>query len=108
MVLLRCNIFRASYVHLIKDTDTGSMYCRDMQVRFLKVKTLLNNAFKIPFILFTAFRSKIQRGGGGGEGPHIQLRVVFTCTSYQFSSFFPFGKAEKPKMRGVGTGGENS
>ena len=66
MVLLRCNIFRASYVHLIKDTD--SMYCRDMQVRFLKVKTLLNNAFKIPFILITAFRSKIQRGVGGGGG----------------------------------------
>ena len=45
MVFLRCNFFRASCLHLIKDTD--SMYCMDMQRRFFKVKTLFNNAFKL-------------------------------------------------------------
>ena len=40
---LRRNFFRASFLHLIKDTDIA---CRDMQLRFFKVKTLLNDAFK--------------------------------------------------------------
>ena len=45
MLLLRCNSFRASFLYLIKDTD--SMY-RDMQLRyFFRVKTLLNNAFNV-------------------------------------------------------------
>ena len=45
MMLLKYKFFRASFLHLTKDTD--SMYIGPiMQLRFfLKVKTLLNNAF---------------------------------------------------------------
>ena len=40
MMLLKYNFFKASFAHLIKDTDS-------MQLRFFfKVKALLNNAFK--------------------------------------------------------------
>ena len=39
MMLLKYTFFRASFVHLTKDTN------RAMQLRFLKVKSLLNNAF---------------------------------------------------------------
>ena len=44
MMLLRCNFFSISFVHLIIDTD--SMTCTAMQLRFFKVKTLLTNAFE--------------------------------------------------------------
>ena len=44
---------RHYFVHLIKDTD--SMY-RDIQLRLFKVKTLLNNAFKL------VFYSQVNRG----------------------------------------------
>ena len=39
MMLLKCTFFRASFIHPIKDTD-------GMQLRLLKVETLLNNAEK--------------------------------------------------------------
>ena len=37
-------LFRVSFLHLIKDTDS-CMTFRAMQLRFFKVETLLNNAF---------------------------------------------------------------
>ena len=36
---LKCNIFRASFLYPITDTDST-------QLKFFKVETLLNNAFK--------------------------------------------------------------
>ena len=49
IILLRCNVFRASLLHPI--TDTGSM-------QFFKVETLLNNAFKdVPFARFKKFET---------------------------------------------------
>ena len=60
MVLLRCNFFRASFYTLSK---TLLVCSPDMQLRFLKVKTLLNNAFKEA------------RGGGGGGGGHDELAI---------------------------------
>ena len=43
MMLLKYNFFRASFLHLPKTL----IACRDMQLKFFKVKTLLNNAFNI-------------------------------------------------------------
>ena len=42
MVFLKCKFFRASFYTLSKTL----IACRDMQLRFFKVKTLLNDAFK--------------------------------------------------------------
>ena len=40
MMLLKYKFFKASFLHFTKDTDT-------MQLKFFKVKTLLNNAFNL-------------------------------------------------------------
>ena len=40
MMLLKYKIVRASFLHLVKDTD------RAMQLRLFKVETLLNNSCK--------------------------------------------------------------
>ena len=44
IVLLRCNFFAGLHFYTLSKTLIA---CRDMQLRFLKVKTLLNNAFKL-------------------------------------------------------------
>ena len=41
MVLLRCNSFRASFLHLSKTL----IVCRDMQLRFVKSENIVYNAF---------------------------------------------------------------
>ena len=46
MVLLRCNFSGRNFYTLWKTL----IACRDMQLRFLKVKTLLNNAFKLSLV----------------------------------------------------------
>ena len=45
MMLLKYNFFRASFLHLTKDTDR--LVCRPCSSDFFKVKTLLNNAFYV-------------------------------------------------------------
>ena len=42
MVVLRCNFFRASFLHVIKDTES----MKGQAAQIFEVKTLLNNAFK--------------------------------------------------------------
>ena len=64
MVLLRCNLLRASFLHLIKDTDSMT-FCRDMQLRFFKVKALLNNACIIIVILHNNKNSYYNNINGG-------------------------------------------
>ena len=46
-MLLRCNFFRASFVHPI--TDTGSMQGHAAPIK-KKMETLLNNVFKAPVV----------------------------------------------------------
>ena len=48
MVLLRCNFSGLHFYTLSKTL----IACRDMQFRFFKVKTLLNNAFKVWYCIF--------------------------------------------------------
>ena len=50
VVLLRCSFFSGLHFYTLPKTLIA---CRDMQLNFLKVKTLLNKAFKISIFVFS-------------------------------------------------------
>ena len=73
MMLLKYKLFRASFLHLTKDSDIMGHAAQ----MFLKVKTLLNNAFKhIPCLLTLCNFSFNFEGGrdsvGNSTHPFLQ------------------------------------